>query len=339
MGFELILPHLAPIAGLILDPAVSEVMVNDDLSVFVDQGGQLRRVDVALNRHKLNDAIVNIARVLDRDIGPDQPVLAARLADGSRVTALVPPASLRGPALAIRKFRLMNLTTAELVAAGSLPEAVLEHLLNAIDRRENILISGGTTSGKTTMLNALAQHIPQSERIVVIEDTAEIKLDHHNVVRLEAQKEQAGRNAVTIQHLLEVSLRLRPDRILVGEVRNAAAYDLLQAMNTGHSGTLTTLHANSARLALNRLGSMALRADHNLDHAAMRAEIADVVRFVLQTTQDKRTGRRYVQELVEVEGYDYRADRFETKPIYSADTCEHMQADASICMQMHAKGA
>jgi pilus assembly protein CpaF len=263
---------------------------------------------------RLRFGILNIARVLDNDINEARPILDARLPDGSRVEAVIPPASLGGSTLAIRKFLPISLTTADLIERGSLPSVVLEHLLRAIENGESIIISGGTTTGKTTILNALAKHIPPGERIVVIEDTAEIQLDHLNVVRLEARRAVPGREAVTIQQLLEATLRLRPDRIIVGEVRGVAAYDLLQAMNTGHSGTLTTLHANRAELALNRLAAMALRADKNLDHSAIRAETADVVRYVLQI--QRIDGKRFVSELLEVERYDYKADRFVTKPVY-----------------------
>ncbi len=317
--FELILPHVKPIRHLILDPSISEVMINDDRTVWIDEAGHLKQVkDVVIPEQSLKDALINIARVLDQDISPESPILHSRLPDGSRVCALWPPASLRGPALSIRKFLPVHLTTAELVERGSLPSPVLDFLLMAIENQENVLISGGTTSGKTTLLNALARHIPAQERIVVIEDTAEIKLEHPNTVRLEAQKAQPGREAITISHLLETALRLRPDRIIVGEVRNTAAYDLLQAMNTGHSGTMTTLHANTARLALTRLASLALRAEQNIDHAAIRSEIADVVNLVVQTTQNKLTGRRYVSEIVRVDRYNYKTDQFMTTTLWSS---------------------
>jgi pilus assembly protein CpaF len=315
--FELILPHIQPIRHLITDTSISEVMVNDDGRVFIDKRGRLFPIEVAMTPGRLRDAITNIARVLDQDINADRPTLHARLPDGSRVCAMVPPASLRGPVLSIRKFLPKTLTTGELVDCGSLPSAVLTRLLAGIHEQENILISGGTNAGKTTLLNALFEHIPAHERIVVIEETAEVKLERHaNVVRTEAQQAQPGREAVTVRHLLETALRLRPDRIIVGEVRGATAYDLLQAMNTGHAGTLTTLHANSAVLALHRFASMALRAETNSDHQAIRAEIAEVVHLVIQTKHDKATGRRFVSELVEVEGYRYQEDRFSTRLLY-----------------------
>lgn len=317
MSFELILPFLKNIEHLIVDPTISEIMINGNRKVFIDRDGLLLEMrDIEVNEERLRFGILNIARVLDNDINEACPILDARLPDGSRVEAVIPPASLGGSTLAIRKFLPISLTTADLVKRGSLPPMVLDHLLRALENRDNIVISGGTTTGKTTMLNALVKHIPPKERIVVIEDTVEIQLDHQNSVRLEARKALPGREAVTIQHLLEATLRLRPDRIIVGEVRGAAAYDLLQAMNTGHSGTLTTLHANHARLALNRLAAMALRAEKNLDHSAVRAETADVIKYVLQI---RRTdGKRYVSELLQIEGYDYRADSFLTKLLYSA---------------------
>ncbi|MGC2656517.1 MAG: ATPase, T2SS/T4P/T4SS family [Bryobacteraceae bacterium] len=319
MSFELILPFLKNIEHLILDPTISEIMINGNRKVFIDRDGCLLEMsDIEVIEERLRFGILNIARVLDNDINEGRPILDARLPDGSRVGAVIPPASLGGSTLAIRKFLPISFTTEDLVQRGSLPEIVLGRLLEAIDNRDNIIISGGTTTGKTTMLNALVKHIPPDERIVVIEDTAEIQLDHRNTVRLEARKAMPGRDAVTIQHLIEATLRLRPDRIIVGEVRGATAYDLLQAMNTGHSGTLTTLHANHARLALNRLAAMALRADKNLDHSAIRAETADVIKYVVQIRRFE--GKRYVSELVEVEGYDYRADSFVTRSLYTADS-------------------
>lgn len=318
MSFELILPFLKNIEHLIVDPTISEIMINGNQRVFIDREGcLLEQSDIEVIEERLRFGILNIARVLDNDINEARPILDARLPDGSRVEAVIPPASLGGSTLAIRKFLPISFNTEDLVKRGSLPPFVLDRLLEAIDNRDNIIISGGTTTGKTTMLNALVKHIPADERIVVIEDTAEIQLDHRNTVRLEARKAMPGRDAVTIQHLLEATLRLRPDRIIVGEVRGATAYDLLQAMNTGHSGTLTTLHANRGRLALNRLAAMALRADKNLDHSAIRAETADVIKYVVQIRRAE--GKRYVSELLEVEGYDYRADAFVTKELYSIE--------------------
>src|SRR5919112_7251 len=258
-SLDRILPFLRPIEDLLVDPTVTEVMVNDGgRRVFVERDGAIERVaDRTLETRNLTVAIKNIARACGDEISDVQPLLDARLEDGSRVAAMFPPCAIAGPVLTIRKFtRRFGLE--ELVAVGTLTPDVAAQLRDAVGTQQNILVSGGTGTGKTTLLNALAALIPDRDRIVVIEETSEIHLDKPNVLRLEARRAQAplGQEAplppVTIADLLRAALRHRPDRILVGEVRGAEAFDLLQALNTGHLGTLATLHANSAAQAMAR---------------------------------------------------------------------------------------
>ncbi|MCX6592329.1 MAG: ATPase, T2SS/T4P/T4SS family [Acidobacteria bacterium] len=309
-GFEVILPFLRPIEHLICDASVSEIMVNPSQHVFVERAGVIEAVEgVTVAERFLQVAVRNIARTLGDEIGDEKPLLDARLPDGSRVTAVMPPCSVGGTTLCIRKFQSQFFTLGQLVQAGSLAQSLAARLTSAIEQHQNILISGGTGTGKTTLLNALANGIASTERIILIEDTAEIQIDKPNLVRLEARRDQPNLPAVTIRDLLRSTLRLRPDRILLGEVRGGEAFDLLQTLNTGHSGTLATIHANSAVQALNRLSSCVLQAGIEVPYAAIRRSIADAVHIVVHL--DRRGGRRVVSEVVEVSGLSPDADRFE----------------------------
>lgn len=315
MGFELILPFLRPIERLILDECISEIMVNGSGRVFIEREGDLSEVaDVSLTEKNLQVAVRNIARALGDEINEAQPLLDSRLPDGSRVAAVIPPCSIGGTTLTIRKFHSRQFTAEELVRIGSLTTEVLTKLRDAIASRRNILISGGTGTGKTTLLCALAASIEDQERIVIIEDTAEIQLDKPNLVRFEARREQPDLPAVTIRDLVRATLRHRPDRILLGEVRGGEAFDLLQALNTGHSGTLSTIHANSAQQAIARLTSCVLQAGVELPYAAIRSNIADAVNLLLHI--ERRQGRRYVSELLEVQHYDPAQDHFALTTVY-----------------------
>ncbi len=315
MGFELILPFLRPIEQLILDTEISEIMVNGSGRIFVERHGDLVEVPgVRLTEKNLQVAVRNIARSLGDEINEAQPLLDSRLPDGSRVAAVIPPCSIGGTTLTIRKFHSHRFTAAELVRIGSLTPVLLDQLQTAIESRENILISGGTGSGKTTLLNALANFIGDRERIVVLEDTAEIQLEKPNLVRFEARREQPGVPAVTIRDLVRATLRHRPDRIVLGEVRGGEAFDLLQALNTGHSGTLSTIHANSAQQAIARLTSCVLQAGVELPYAAIRANIADAIQLLLHI--ERRRGKRYAAELMRIERYEATQDRYEFKTLF-----------------------
>ncbi len=315
MGFELILPFLRPIEHLILDEEISEIMANGSGRIFIERRGDLAEVpDVRLTEKNLQVAVRNIARALGDEISEAQPLLDSRLPDGSRVAAVIPPCSIGGTTLTIRKFQSRQFTAEELVRIGSLSASVLDQLREAIATRRNILISGGAGTGKTTLLNALAALIDDQERIVIIEDTAEIQLDKPNLVRFEARREQPGLPAVTIRDLVRATLRHRPDRILLGEVRGGEAFDLLQTLNTGHSGTLSTIHANSAPQAIARLTSCVLQAGVDLPYPAIRANIADAIQLLLHI--ERRHGQRCVAELIRIERYEPEHDRYEFTTLF-----------------------
>jgi pilus assembly protein CpaF len=310
MSFEVILPFLRPIAHLIEDPAITEIMVNGSGRIFVERAGQVEAVpDVAVHERNLRVAVRNLARALGDDVSEEQPLLDSRLPDGSRVAAALPPISLGGTTLTIRKFQTQHFTADELVRIGTLTPRQLDSLRDAIRVRANILISGGTGTGKTTLLNALTVFLPADDRVVLIEDTAELQLDTPNLVRFEARREQPGLSAVTIRDLLRATLRHRPDRILLGEVRGGEAFDLLQALNTGHSGTLSTIHANSADQALRRFTSCVLQSGVDLPYTAIRHGIGECVQLLVHL--ERRQMRRLVTELVHVRGYDPERDRYD----------------------------
>jgi pilus assembly protein CpaF len=314
-AFELILPFLRPIEPLILDPEISEIMVNGDRRIFIEKYGRLEAVETGgLSQKSLGVAVRNIARRLGDDISEEKPILDSRLPDGSRVAVVMPPCSLNGIVLTIRKFNPKQFGIEELLSCGTMTEALAARLEGAILGRQNVLIAGPTGCGKTTLLNALSNLIPKHERVLVIEDTAEINIEIPNLVRLEARREQGGFPAVTIRELLRASLRHRPDRILLGEIRGAEAFDLLQLLNTGHSGTISTVHANSAAQALNRFTSCVLQSGIELPYRAIKSNIADTLNVLLHL--DRRPGRRFVSEVVEISGYDPDLDRYELTPLF-----------------------
>jgi pilus assembly protein CpaF len=314
-GFEMILPFLRPIERLILDDSISEVMVNGSEHVFIERNGFLERVpNVSLGDRALMVAVKNIARRLGDDISESKPILDSRLPDGSRVAAVIPPCSLGGVTLTIRKFNTRHFQMEDLVAAGTLDRTVANRLEDYVLTRKNILISGGTGTGKSTLLSILGKFIPPEERTLVIEDTAEIHLVQQNLVRFEARVEQNGLPAVAIRDLLKAALRHRPDRILIGEIRGGEAFDLLQLLNTGHSGTLSTIHANSARQGLARFTSCVLQSGVDLPYRAVKMNIADSLNIVVHI--ERRPGRRYVSEILEINGYDPDADLFDYGAVF-----------------------
>jgi pilus assembly protein CpaF len=310
MSFDLILPFLRPIADLIQDPTVSEIMVNGSHRVFVERDGVVSPVDgVTIEERSLRVAVKNIARLLGDDVSEESPILDARLPDGSRVAAVFPPCSLGGTTLTIRKFHTRFWTCDELVRVGMITDDLVDLVRHALSSRDNILISGGTGTGKTTLLNALATLLPESDRIVVIEETAELQFTHSNLVRFEARRSQPDVSAVTIRDLLRATLRHRPDRIIVGEVRGGEAFDLLQTLNTGHSGSLSTIHANSAELALARFASCVLQSGIDLPYPAIRRLISESIDLVIHL--ERRRGVRSVSQLIAVMGYQSESDVYE----------------------------
>lgn len=265
MSFEIILPFLRPIANLIQDPHISEIMIVPSGRVYIERDSTLRQIaDVLLDERHVCAAAKHIARALGEDVSATRPILDARLPHGSRVAAVFPPCSAGGTTLTIRKFVHRVLTPDDLLQNRFISNEIFDAVRLANDRRENILISGGTGTGKTTLLNALAGLFPSGDRIIVIEDTSELRLEHAHLVRLEVSRAQDDLAPVTTGDLLRATLRHRPDRIIVGEVRGAEAFDLLQALNTGHSGLISTIHANSAMHALSRLATCVLEANVGL---------------------------------------------------------------------------
>lgn len=311
MGFEVILPFLRPIAHLIQDPDVTEIMVNGSRRVFVERDGVVEPVDgVELDERNLTVAVRNIARALGDDVSEQKPILDSRLPDGSRVAAVIPPCSVGGTTLTIRKFQAKWFTPAELVRNGSLTPEALDLVRESVQRNQSILISGGTGTGKTTFLSALTTYFSPGDRIVLIEETAEVHVELPNVVRFEARREQASLPAVTIRDLLRATLRHRPDRIVVGEIRGGEAFELLQALNTGHAGSLSTIHANSPEDALTRLAGCVLQSGVDLPYAAVRRQIADAIGLVLHL--ERQHGKRRLSALLEVKGYDTAKDEYQT---------------------------
>jgi pilus assembly protein CpaF len=292
---------LGPLEPLLADPTVDEVMVNGPGAVYVERRGRLERVGVRFaSEAELLHAIERVLAPLGRRVDEASPLCDARLADGSRVNVVIPPLSLSGPCLTVRRFRREGFSLRDLVANATLPAALAELLAVCVAARASVLVSGGTGSGKTTTLNALSGAIPGEERIVTIEDAAELRLRQRHVVRLEARPANLeGRGEVTIRQLVRNALRMRPDRIVVGEVRGPEALDMLQALNTGHDGSLTTVHANSPEDALRRVETLALMAGVGLPHEAVREQAASALDLIVHQSR-LPDGARAVESVTEV---------------------------------------
>ena len=286
-----------PISPLLRSPRISEIMINGPDMVFVESKGKLFESGVRFfNEQHLMSIIQRIVEPLGRHVDDASPMVDARLPDGSRVNAIIPPLALRGASVTIRKFADKKLTTDDLIKFGSMTKDMALFLEEAVKSRQNILVSGGTGSGKTTLLNVLSQFIPQGERVVTVEDSAELKLSHRNLVALEARPANIeGKGRVSIRDLVVNTLRMRPDRIIVGECRGAEALDMLQAMNTGHDGSLTTAHANNPRDALTRLENMVMMAGFELPSKAIREQIASALDLIVQQTRLPDGSRKIVQ--------------------------------------------
>jgi len=314
-GFETILPFLKPIEHLILDDSISEVMVNGPDSIFIEKAGFLEPVkDISLGEKSLLIAVKNIARRMGDDISEAKPILDSRLPDGSRVAAVIPPCSVNGVTLTIRKFNKRRLDMEDLIREGTLDRPLAEQLAQYVLRRKNLLIAGSTGSGKTSLLNALGKYIPAEERILLIEDTSEIHMCQENLVRFEARQEQNGLPAISIRDLLKASLRHRPDRLLLGEIRGPEAFDLLQLLNTGHSGSLSTVHASSALQGLNRFTSCILQSGVDLPYRSVKTNIGDSVNVVVHL--ERRPGKRFISEVLEIHGYDPDRDAYHYEVIF-----------------------
>ncbi len=296
---------LGPLEPLLADPGITEIMVNRHDEIFVERGGRLTRAAASFSSERAVLGVIDrIVAPLGRRIDESAPMVDARLRDGSRVNAVIAPIALRGPSLTIRKFPAKRLGMANLVAVGALDEAMARFLTHCVRQRKNLIVSGGTGSGKTSLLNVLSNAIPAGERIITIEDAAELRLDHAHLVSLEARPPNPeGRGRIEIRDLVRNALRMRPDRIVVGECRGGEAFDMLAAMNTGHEGSLTTLHANSPRDALSRLETMILMAGMDLPLAAIREHIASSIDFIVQLVR-VADGRRLVSAIVQVTGQE-----------------------------------
>ncbi|MFZ5755041.1 MAG: CpaF family protein [Bacillota bacterium] len=296
---------LGPIEQLIKDPEISEIMVNGPNQIFVERKGKLEKVPFTFrnNEHVLH-IIDKIVSPLGRRIDESMPMVDARLPDGSRVNAIIPPLAITGPTITIRKFSRDPLTIHDLIRFGTLTPKMATFLEACVKARLNIVISGGTGSGKTSTLNVLSSFIPENERIVTIEDAAELQLRQEHVITLESRPPNIeGKGAVTIRDLVRNSLRMRPDRIVIGEVRSGEALDMLQAMNTGHDGSLTTGHANSPRDILSRLETMVLMAGMELPMRAIREQMASAIDLIVQQAR-LRDGSRKITHITEVVGME-----------------------------------
>jgi len=294
-----------PIQGLLEDPTISEVMVNRSHQVYIERDGKLLETHVHFdNDEHIMHIIERIVSPLGRRVDADSPMVDARLPDGSRVNAVIPPVAIDGPLLTIRKFTKTKLTVQQLIEFDTLSQTMRDFLRACVLGRLNIVISGGTGSGKTTLLNVLSSFIPENERVVTIEDSAELRLDQVHIVRMESRPPNLdGHGQVTIRDMVKNALRMRPDRIIVGECRGGEALDMLQAMNTGHDGSLTTLHANSPRDALSRLETMVLMAGMELPLKVIRQQVASAVDLIVHQSRMKN-GPRKITAISEVSGME-----------------------------------
>jgi pilus assembly protein CpaF len=296
---------LGPLEPLLRDPKISDILVNDRDHIFIEKGGLLQKVQTSFrdDRHLLQ-IIDRIVSRVGRRVDESSPMVDARLPDGSRVNAIIPPLALDGPSLSIRRFGTGPLAANQLVQIKSISAEMIEVLSAAVKARISILISGGTGAGKTTFLNILSQYIPHNERLVTIEDAAELRLAQENIVRLETRPPNIeGKGAIRQRQLLINSLRMRPDRIIIGEVRGEEAFDMLQAMNTGHEGSMTTIHANTPRDALSRLESMVAMSNMNLPEKSVRQQIASALSIVVQVSR-LSDGTRKVTSVSEITGME-----------------------------------
>lgn len=297
---------LGPLESLLSDKSISEIMVNSSKEIYVEQYGKIKKSPLIFSGDQaVLDVIERIVSPIGRRIDESSPMVDARLKDGSRVNAIIPPLAVKGPTITIRKFPEKRLGVSELVEFGSLSENMADFLQICVKHKKNVIISGGTGSGKTTLLNVLSNFIPSGERVITIEDAAELKLNHDHLISLESRPSNAeGKGLVSIRDLVKNSLRMRPDRIVVGECRGAEALDMLQAMNTGHEGSLTTLHANTPRDALSRLETMILMAGMDLPLTAIREQIVSAIDIIVQQTRFNCGSRKitYITEVSGIEG-------------------------------------
>jgi len=315
---ETLLQFLAPIRPFLDDPSVSEIMINGPTQVFVERKGRLELTDVKFqSREALAAAMRNCAQYVGKHLDANRPILEGRLPDGSRIEALFPPVAPDGPSVSIRRFFKETLTVQRLIGFGALTEDAAAALNALVQSKLNVLVAGGTGSGKTSMLNALSSFIPEGERVVVIEDSREVQLQRQHVVQLEARPPDVrGRFGVSIRDLFRASLRMRPDRIVVGEIRGGEALDLIQAMTSGHGGCLSTLHATYPRDTLSRLETMAMMSDIGMPLQALRVQLASAVNIIVQVGR-LQDGSRKVTNVTEVLGWDLPNETYVMHDIFT----------------------
>ncbi len=318
---ETLMQFLSPIRPYLDDPSVSEVMINGPDQIFIERKGRIELTDAKFaNRDALAAAMRNCAQYVGKHIDENRPILEGRLPDGSRIEALLPPVAPDGPSVSIRRFFKETLTVQRLIGFGALTEDSASALHALVASKLNVLVAGGTGSGKTSMLNALSSFIPEDERVVVIEDSRELQLQRAHVVQLEARPpDPKGRHAVSIRDLFRATLRMRPDRIVVGEIRGGEALDLLQAMTSGHGGCLSTLHATYPRDTLTRLETMAMMSDLEMPLNAMRVQIGSAINIICQVAR-LQDGSRKVTHITEVLDFDVVTGAYRMQDIFVRHT-------------------
>jgi pilus assembly protein CpaF len=314
---ETLLQFFNPIRKHLDDPAVSDIMINGPSQIFVEKKGQLHLSDARFDsREALIAALRNAAQFVGKQIDEQRPILEGRLPDGSRIEAVLPPAAPDGPCVSIRRFFKETLTVERLINFGAMTEEVAMALHALVAGKLNVLIAGGTGSGKTSMLNALSSFIPEGERVVVIEDSRELQLQRTHVCQLEARPaDPKGRGEVTIRDLFRATLRLRPDRIVVGEIRGGEALDLIQAMTSGHGGCMGTLHATYPRDTISRFETMAMMSDIEMPLHALRIQLASALNCIVQVSR-LQDGSRKITHISEVLGYDQKSETYEMQDIF-----------------------
>ncbi len=328
------MPDLGPLDSMMKDPAITEVMVNDLRNVMIESGGKMSFSGFAFQSiDELNRVVRALLDATGKILTPDSPLVDASLPDGSRINIVGPPLTLGGPCITIRKFPTRRFTIEDLMNSEMLDRRMAYFLNACIVGRINILVAGGTGSGKTTLLNSLAALVPKAERLVTIEDTPELAIDHVNSVRLQTKPQSPTLPAITAQDLVANALRMRPDRIIIGECRRKEAFDMLQAMNTGHSGSMTTLHANSARDALSRLETLCMLAGHELPLAAIRRQISSAIDLVVYVKRF-RNGKRRVVQIAELTGMEN--ETFTMQDVFLFESLSSSQADQGVfrCLGM-----
>ena len=312
-----ILSFFAPIRPYLDDPTVSEIMINGFDCIYVERKGMLAKVDARFEGNEaLTAAIRNLSQYVGKPVSASRPILEGRMPDGSRVEAILPPVSPDGPHVSIRRFFKETLTVERLVGFGSLTNTAAEALRCFVEAKCNVIVAGGTGSGKTSMLNALSGFIPEGERVVVIEDSREVQFQKPHVVQLEARPADAeGNGAVTIRDIFRATLRMRPDRVVVGEIRGGEALDIVQAMTSGHGGCMGTLHATYPRDTLTRMETMAMMSDVDMPLAAMRAQIGSGIQIIVQVAR-LQDGSRKVTHITEVQGFDVEKQTYVLQDLF-----------------------